>query len=279
MFTRRLRTVNPKGDLLDRTRGQLREPPEGNVLATIAEILGINEAGDATREQVLEKIQSMQRTYDTVNESLCRIEKYEHKLASMIEEWRGNEKLPDHILSASNVLERAGDEVRCLKEDLTSVRGSLEAKQEEVRQLRSRLSKAENCRILERVSIMKTSLVDESEPRRRASETLITAYEESERVRVTLEKEVIKLKSIVESAQNISVRDNEGKSSIFAEVSRLEEINRQLIRSTTQPHGVHFPHEPIGTRSNKVNVCFDSLSETFHRELERESNEPNYTVR
>ena len=277
MFTRRLRTPNPNGDLLDRTRRQMHAPTDTDVLDTIEQILGLRGETENKSQRIIEKIKYMQQTHNTIHESLRGITEYETKLESLIEESRRNEKLPEQILSAWNVLHRAENEVKHLTSEICSLRGSLEAKQEEVRQLRSRLSKAENSRISERVDVMKSNLVEGSESRRRASETLITAYEESERIRVTLEKEVIKLKSMVETAQKHLSEEMEEPT--FTEIARLEEINRQLIRATAHRDRKPVTDEPRAPRPKPSFACFDSLSEIFYRELEHESNEPNYTVR
>jgi len=123
---------------------------------------------------------------------------------------------------------------------------------------------------------MKTHLsdMDSSGPRRRASETLITAYEESERVRVTLEKEVIKLKSALDATQKNVTHIEPIRE--FQQLSRLEEVNRQLVRQIS--HNMHSTTSSVKSRPPQ-NICFESISETFLRQLEHESNEPNYTVR
>jgi hypothetical protein len=245
---------------------------------TLVKILCLDSGGeDVRRERVIERVKTMHEVFQALHESLARIEEYESKLAGLLmKESSGDTVWFGKILSACTLLEKADEELDASRGAMKSVNGDLEAKREEVRQLRSRLSKAENTRIAERVDLMKTNLsdMDSSGPRRRASETLITAYEESERVRVTLEKEVIKLKAALDATQKNFTHNEPLRE--FQQLSRLEEVNRQLARQISQ--NMHSTPSSVKSRPPQ-NICFESISETFLRELEHESNEPNYTVR
>ena len=238
----------------------------------------------ARTKSVVDKVKLMSDTNACIKESLDRIAKYEEQLAAIIKNGSPRDlDIVEVFRSSYCMLERAENQAKELKEELSNTRVALDAKSHEIRHLRSRLTKAENMRISERVDTMKTHLVEiDGNPqgsRRRASETLITAFEESERMRVTLENEMTKLKCALEATQNIS-RQTEPVHHVFKELAHVEQVNRNLLRQLTNRTVIgHVPKVELPQTTTRPMITFESISDSFRRELELESHEPNYSVR
>jgi hypothetical protein len=288
MFTRRLRAINPKGDLLERTRRQLNgTAPE--LLEVLERCLHIDVRPDddlyARTEVVVEKVRLISETHASVKDSLDRISKYEEQLARLIRHDSLDFDVVGVFRSSYCMLEKAEIQVKELIEEANISRGTLEAKCEEIRHLRSRLTKAENTRISERVESMRAHLTDVDEKlhgaRRRASETLITAFEESERTRVMFENEVIKLRCALEAAQkNFKDQEPVTNQHVYKELAHVQQVNRELLRHITN-RSVQVDECPVDLpqTSKRPGISFESISDSFRRELETESHEPNYSVR
>ena len=188
---------------------------------------------EGRREKLLHHLKKLEGVFVSVRDSLQRISNHEQTLAALVGDISRNESTIEELCSSYSMLKNADQKVRDLTVALSDKKTAYEAKCEEVRQLRSRLTKMENIRISSKMNELRTHLVDidvnEQATRRRASETLITAFEESERMRVALEKEVTKYKSIVDVAQNNTDMQSQTSNPVFEELAKLESINRSLL--------------------------------------------------
>jgi chromosome segregation ATPase len=199
--------------------------------------------------------------------------------------------IDESLRSAYNMLLEADGEIVALQTRIAALETAVETRHEEVKFLRIRLTKLEDERTREKISVLRNQLTDDagkciSEHKRRAAETVITAYEECEKFRHLLEQQVSKLKAEVACLRK--EKEPPIISGSLLEMEKLRKINRELLHACSIGNPVqpaasdNIPRTPpvMYSGSELVPVVnFDSLSKSFLDELNVDADNPKYSVR
>jgi len=305
MFAKRLGQRNTPGGILDRAR-RMNSPavPRVDLLREMEGLLGLENGGDdesLRTTAVIEKVTQLLRTHTAVAQSLDRISVYESRLEKLLKPpYSSSSNVPvtvpqlqETISTAYCMLHEADREIADLQSTRLKLETHMRTRHEEVKYLRSKLSKIENDRNMEKISILKNDLSRDNDPvstiKRDAANTIIKALEESEKLRLILEKEVIKLKAEISSQKNSTVHVPTVPK--FSEIAELKRINRDLVNAgviRVIKRAVVDDYDVIPKHIERLNfpdlppageVNFDSLSQSFIEDLGDDADIPKFSVR
>ena len=161
----------------------------------------------------------------------------------------------------------------------------------EVRALRGKVNELESELLESRVGVLKDRCLEEvggKLKKQSAVDALIDALKDSEKKRRQSTQELIRLKAIIDSRNDLPPKLEVPSSNVFQEIIELREVVKDLSRSIS-PRPTHFavslfppsplnpPRDPTdltGREEEEENEIFACLSKSFTEELQKDSESP-----
>ena len=252
---------------------------------------------DESRPVLEQKIEYLARVHKEVVRSCEAIRKYESDLNSLFasgafSSMEGQHISTDELLKRSYLMILEADrQYKTQDREIKILRKTVARKKKETADLRKHLQELETSSVTRTIDVLRTKCMSEVPAtdiaKRAAIETLIDAFEKSEKTRASLQDQVIKLKSFLveESRNEMHDPKNSSPGNLFMEIIELRELVKSRVVDILQPCMSDLreseprlmvpsvslvepliPDEP--STSRKLDLISSSFSEDFSQDLD-----------
>lgn len=250
-----------------------------------------------SRPVLRQKIEYLARVHREVVRSCEAIRKYESDLnssfaSSGFPSMDGQQISTDELLKRSYLMILEADrQYKAQDREIKRLENSAARRKKEIAVLRSHVQELETSALVKTIDVLRENCMSEvpakDGPKRAAIETLIEAFEKSEKTRASLQDQVLRLKSFLveESRNDTHDPKNPSLGNIFMEIIELREIVKSRVVDVIKPcmsklreseprllvpsiSSVEplMPDEP--STSRKLDSITSSFSEDFSQDLD-----------